>query len=490
MNIPERLWAYSDRIQHEPFHFSLFFSERRVVLAVGDLLVLNLALAASLMLRPDMDVTRLPPPMLVAWCLLISLFWFAPALWLNIYDLQRAANPLVSLWWTAIAALVTTVVFILTPWITPGLPVTRLELVTLPILAAAGMSVWRIGYARVLAQPAFCQQALVIGAGWAGSHLAETLASLGGVSSNFASGTGYQIMGFVDDDPQKARRYIHGAQVLGTRADLVRLVHELQPDELVVAITHQDQIGDELFRAILACRSLGIPVTTMPSVYERLTGRVGVLGAGHDLNVVLPLELPVHLRLYLLLRRAVDVGVALAGCVVVAALLPWVWLINRCTSPGDLFYYQERVGKGGQTFAIVKFRSMVMNAERYSGAVWASEHDARITPLGRILRRTRIDELPQFWNVLCGDMSLIGPRPERPCFVDQLNEQCPVYCARHAVAPGLTGWAQVMYRYGASTEDSLMKLKYDLYYIKHQGPYLDVLIVLKTVRVILGLMGR
>ncbi|MFN8468103.1 MAG: sugar transferase [Caldilineaceae bacterium] len=490
MNFPERLWPAANHVQHEPVHFSLRFTERPVVLALGDLLVLNLALLASLTLRSEIRAADLSPATLAAWCLVISVFWFAPALWLNVYDLPRAARPLASLWWTGIAALVTTVVFILTPWITPGLPVTRLELVTLPFLAAAGMSIWRIAYARILAQPAFCQQALVIGAGWAGCHLAETIAGLGGVSNNYAPGTGYRIAGFIDDDPQKAHRSIHGIPVLGTRKDLDRLVQQLQPDEIVVAIIHQDQIDDDLFRTILACRSLGIPVTTMPSVYERLTGRVEVLSSGNDLNVVLPLEPPVHLRVYLLLRRALDVAVALGGCVVVAALVPGIWLVNRCTSPGDIFYFQERVGKGGRPFAIVKFRSMVMHAERYSGAVWASEHDPRITPLGRILRRTRIDELPQFWNVLRGDMTLIGPRPERPCFVQPLKEQCPVYCARHAVPPGLTGWAQVMYRYGASVEDSLMKLKYDLYYIKHQGPYLDALIVLKTVRVILGLMGR
>jgi exopolysaccharide biosynthesis polyprenyl glycosylphosphotransferase len=354
----------------------------------------------------------------------------------------------------------------------------------------AGSWIWRIAYVKVFAQPAFCQQALVVGAGWAGTHLAQTVTALGGKSTNIAAGTGYSIIGFVDDDPQKANRRICGIPVLGTRADLLTLVRQLQPDELVVAITRQQTIDDDLFRAILDCRALGVPVTTMTSVYERLTGRVAVKQAGHDLNVVLPIETPVHLRLYLVLRRLLDIAVGAVGCLSVALLVPFVWLANRFSSPGDLFYRQERVGKGGRIISIVKFRSMVMHAERYSGAVWASERDPRITTLGRLLRRTRVDELPQFWNVLRGDMSLIGPRPERPVFVEQLNEEFPVYRARHAVAPGLTGWAQVMYRYGSSVEDSLIKLKYDLYYIKHQGPYLDVLIVLKTVRVVCGLMGR
>jgi exopolysaccharide biosynthesis polyprenyl glycosylphosphotransferase len=490
MNIPDRLLPALDRVRGAPFHFSLHFSERRMLLAAGDLIVVNLALLVWVILRPEIVVGQVQLPTLLLWCGLISLFWFAPALWLNVYDLQRAATPLASLWWTSGAAVVTTVVFMFAPWVAPCLRVSQVGLLTLPTLAVAGITAWRIGYARVLAQPAFMQQALVVGAGWAGTHLADTVANLGGRSANYAPGTGYRIVGFVDDDPQKARRHICGASVLGTRADLVQLVRELQPDEIVVAITHQDRMHDDLFYAILECRSLGIPVTTMASVYERLTGSVAVLEAGHDLHVVLPLETPVHLRLYLLLRRLLELAVALGGCLVVGMMIPVIWLGNRCTAPGNLFYYQARVGKGGRVFPIVKFRTMVMNAERYSGAVWACERDPRITPLGKILRKTRIDELPQFWNVLCGDMSLIGPRPERPVFVEQLNERFPVYRTRHAVVPGLTGWAQVMVGYGASAEDSLRKLKYDLYYIKHQGPYLDILIVLKTVRVLVGLMGR
>jgi lipopolysaccharide/colanic/teichoic acid biosynthesis glycosyltransferase len=148
------------------------------------------------------------------------------------------------------------------------------------------------------------------------------------------------------------------------------------------------------------------------------------------------------------------------------------------------------VGRGGQRFWVIKFRSMVVDAEKHVGTVWAAENDPRITPAGRLLRKMRLDEFPQFWNILRGDMSLIGPRPERPYFVDQLVQQYPFYRVRHAVKPGLTGWAQVKYRYGASLEDSLMKLQYDLYYIKRQGIALDFEILLKTISVVLGLKGR
>jgi lipopolysaccharide/colanic/teichoic acid biosynthesis glycosyltransferase len=171
-------------------------------------------------------------------------------------------------------------------------------------------------------------------------------------------------------------------------------------------------------------------------------------------------------------------------------IAPVIWLANKFSSPGPLLYRQARVGEGGRPFKVVKFRSMISDAEKETGAVWAQVNDARITPVGRLMRRTRLDELPQVWNILRGDMTLIGPRPERPEFVRQLTEQVPFYRLRHAVKPGLSGWAQINYQYGASVKDAQIKLQYDLYYIKHQGPLLDITIALKSMQVILGLKGR
>ena len=167
-----------------------------------------------------------------------------------------------------------------------------------------------------------------------------------------------------------------------------------------------------------------------------------------------------------------------------------VWCANRLFSPGPLFYKQERVGMSGQVFVIYKLRSMVVDAEKGTGAVWADKNDSRITAVGRFIRLSRLDELPQFWNILKGDMSLVGPRPERAHFVARLNSEIPFYRVRHAVRPGLTGWAQVKYRYASSIEDSLAKLQLDLYYIKHQGLLLDAEILFQTIMVVLGLKGR
>lgn len=194
--------------------------------------------------------------------------------------------------------------------------------------------------------------------------------------------------------------------------------------------------------------------------------------------------------LYLFWKRLLDLLAALPGLSLMLALCPLLWLLNWLTSPGSLFYAQERVGLDERPFRMFKFRSMVMTAEANSGPVWTGIDDPRITPVGRILRKSRLDELPQFINILRGEMSLIGPRPERPEFVESLSETIPHFGARHAVKPGITGWAQVNYRYVASVDDTVIKLLYDLEYIERQGIWIDLLILLKTVWVILRLQGQ
>jgi lipopolysaccharide/colanic/teichoic acid biosynthesis glycosyltransferase len=228
----------------------------------------------------------------------------------------------------------------------------------------------------------------------------------------------------------------------------------------------------------------------MSSLYERMTGKVPVEHAGSNLHVVLPLsDVPMQ-RVLGAVKRLFDLLSSLAGLFVLGLTLPGIALANAVWSPGPLLYWQERVGKGGRTFTLVKLRTMVPDAEQVSGAVWAMEDDERVTPVGRFLRMSRLDELPQCWNILRGEMSLVGPRPERPEIVAHLVEQVPFYQARHAVRPGITGWAQVRYHYGSSVNDALVKLQYDLYYIKHQSVYLELSILVKTAAVILGLRGR
>jgi exopolysaccharide biosynthesis polyprenyl glycosylphosphotransferase len=188
-------------------------------------------------------------------------------------------------------------------------------------------------------------------------------------------------------------------------------------------------------------------------------------------------------------KRGFDLLFALLGIILFLPLLPLLALLIKLDSPGPVFFRQTRVGEKDRHFTLYKFRTMRQDAESLTGAVWAQEDDPRVTRMGRIVRKTRFDEIPQLLNVLKGDMSFVGPRPERPEFVGQLGEKIPYYSSRHCVKPGITGWAQVRYPYGASEEDALEKLRYDLYYIKNYSLWLEFLIILETVKVVLFAKG-
>ncbi len=484
--------TYRDIASHEKKHkggLSLQFAERKLLLLVVDLAILNGALLLMLSFWPAPVFARMLER-LPLFAVLLSIIWSVVSVFFNVYDLAKAASAVHSIWAADTSAIITLTLYILIPYLTPVLPDRRTQIAILFLAAVGGMTLWRFLYATVFTQPSFCHRALVIGAGWSGKTLVEAIQETASETGNPYLGTGYELLGFVDDDPAKQGNDVEGTPVLGAGKDLLRLVHELTPDEIIIAITHSQRINPDLFREILACYEMGIPITTMAALYERMTGRVPVQHAGQDLTVLLPITRPSGFRFYLAMRRLLDIIIALPGIVIVLLLTPVVWLVNQMTNPGDVFYHQQRIGKGGKPFRIIKFRSMIMDAEKETGAVWAQEKDERVTPIGRFLRSTRLDELPQFWNVLKGEMTLIGPRPERPEIIDQLSNEIPFYDLRHAVKPGITGWAQVRYRYGASVKDAFVKLQYDLYYIKHLGPFIDFSVFIKTIQVVLGMKGR
>ena len=275
--------------------------------------------------------------------------------------------------------------------------------------------------------------------------------------------------------------------MLGTTPHVLDIACDQGADAVVYAITHRVQ--PEMFQLLLDCQAAGLSVIQMPALYETLTGRVPVEHVRSDW--LLPGEVtggqqPLTYRLF---AHLLDWGFGLVGGLLLLLVGPLVVLLTRLDSPGPVFYRQVRLGRGGVPFELLKFRSMVADAEQGTGAQWATKDDPRVTRVGKFLRRTRLDELPQIINILRGDIHLIGPRPERPEFIAQLEHELPFYRARLAVKPGLTGWAQVMYRYGSSVEDALVKLEYDLYYIKNRSVLLDVSILLKTIGVILLFRG-
>ena len=467
----------------------LTVSERRLLLGTVDLLALSLALLVALAARYDYSFswrTLLAAPI---YFLLLGGVWFGWALFFDCYDLPRTADASQSVWSAGLAAVLTALTYLAIPYYTPHFPASRLSAYMFTALAVVSVTAWRLFYAAVFSQPSFQKRLLVVGAGTVGSALARQLAGTPAVGNPYA-GSGFLLVGFVDDDPDKAGSEVEAVPVLGNRRDLARLVAEHNADLVVVAIRHPSTIHPELLQALLDCREQGIRIEPMTHLYERLTGRVPVEYAGHDLRVILPLRDAPTQRLFWAAKRLVDLGSALLGLLALGLLVPGVALANALLCPGPLFHRQVRLGRGGKPFSLIKFRSMIPGAEQRGQPVWACEGDRRVTPVGCLLRPARLDELPQCWNILKGEMSLVGPRPERPEFVADLVKEVPFYQARHAVRPGLTGWAQVRYRYGSSVEDALVKLQYDLYYIKHQSVYLELSILVKTLTVVLGLQGR
>ena len=271
--------------------------------------------------------------------------------------------------------------------------------------------------------------------------------------------------------------------------DFVQIIKSQKVSEIVVASYNSETITPEIYNDLITLLEKGFTIREYTQVYEELNYRVPVQFVGKDFYKYFPFSRSNQNKLYLLYRRISDIVFSIFGLIIGIILLPIILIGNLIGNKGPLFYKQERIGKNGSPFSIIKLRTMIKNAEK-DGMKWAQKNDSRVTKFGKFLRRARIDEIPQFINVLKGEMSLIGPRPERPFFVQELSRIIPFYETRHIVKPGLTGWAQVNSRYGSTIDDSLIKLQYDLYYIKHRSLFLDLNIVIKTLSTIIFFRGQ
>ena len=293
---------------------------------------------------------------------------------------------------------------------------------------------------------------------------------------------GVEIVGFVDPDPAQIGAPVINPGVIGTIEDIPSIVRARAVDRVVVSLA--DSRGKLPVDKLLEMKLDGVTFDHLASIYEQYTGKIAVENLRPSWLIFSPGFK--KSRLLSLAKRLIDVVVAGLGFVLTLPLMALVGGAIRLTSSGPVLYHQRRVGLQGRIFVLHKFRSMREDAETATGPVWAAKAgDTRVTPLGSLLRRTRLDELPQLWNVLRGDMSFVGPRPERPEFVSELTKEIPFYRQRHVLRPGLTGWAQVRYTYGASVEDALQKLQYDLFYIKHMSISLDLFIIFSTVKTVL-----
>ena len=355
----------------------------------------------------------------------------------------------------------------------PALVIGRGVFVLSSALVVAAVGGWRIVFEWLAGRIGSTERLLLVGTSAAAVSLAKELYE--------RKELGVQIVGFIDPDPARLGAAVLNPGVIGALADIPDIIREHSVDRVVVSLA--DARGRLPMDKLLEMKLDGVTFDHLASVYEEYTGKIAVenlrpswliFSEGFRKSPVLKTA-----------KRAVDIGGALIGFACFLPAMAAVALAIRSTSAGDVLFKQARVGRNGRLFTLYKFRSMFQGAEALTGAVWATENDKRITPVGRFLRRTRLDELPQLWNVLRGDMSLVGPRPERPEFVQKLAAEIPFYGQRHVVKPGLTGWAQVRYAYGASIEDTLEKLQYDLFYIKNMSMGLDVFIIFKTLQTVL-----
>jgi exopolysaccharide biosynthesis polyprenyl glycosylphosphotransferase len=324
------------------------------------------------------------------------------------------------------------------------------------------------------------RRVLIVGAGKAGHTLVDVYQKL--------NPPPFKLIGFIDDDPAKRGKIYHGVRVWGSSEKLLNLIDEQQISDIVMAIS--GEIRGKTFQAVLDAQERGIEVMRMPIMYEELTQRVPIDHLESDW-VIRSFVDQVRVRgMYELFKRVMDIFGGLVGSLMFALVFPFVGFAITAETGFPIFYSQPRLGKNGKVFTVYKFRTMKQNAEEAGEAKLASENDPRITKVGNFLRKTRLDEMPQFLGVLMGELSLVGPRAERPELVAEFQKQIPFYRARLLVKPGLSGWAQINYGYVASVKETAIKLEYDLYYIKHRTMALDISIVLRTIGTVLRAGGR
>ncbi len=452
---------------------------RSTTLIVSETALILGAVAASVYLRvggqasPLVVADMLPKALVITSVCQLCLYYG------DLYDDPQLSRNRTELVIRTLRALGTTLLILAALYtLFPALIVARGVLAPAATLVVAAVIAWRLVFAWATRQVGPRERLLLVGTSAAGLALAREL--------HEREEAGVQVVGFVDPDGN--RNEVAGPlPFLGTIEDIPALVRARSVDRVVVSLA--DARGKLPMDKLLEMKLDGVRFDHFTSVYEEYTGKIAVENLRPSWLIFSPGFRKT--RRLLAAKRAVDVAAGAVGLVLATPIVVVLAAAVKLTSSGPAFYSQQRVGRDGRLFTVRKLRSMCADAERDTGPVWAKPGgDARVTPLGRLMRRTRLDELPQFWNILAGHMSLVGPRPERPEFVQQLTEQIPFYGQRQVIKPGLTGWAQVRYTYGATVEDAIEKLQYDLFYIKNMSIALDVFIMFETIKTVLLRRGQ
>ena len=392
---------------------------------------------------------------------------------LEIYDLNKKLDKFefisrISLSLFLSFIMLTTLYFLI-PFVEQGRGVLVLSLVFFGLFQC----LWQAFFRMWLRSPGFAKRVLVLGTGPLAGQIGNLIAT---------TKLNYVLAGYYNCASEPVT--VPEGSVFGDKYNLLETAKRYKANKIVVSLS--ERRGLFPVDSVLSCKLSGIDVIDAPSFYEKMTGKLLLehinpswLIFSHGFRIT---------NVSRLAKRVMDFSIALAGLFLALPILAVVSLLIKLDSPGPVLFRQKRVGESDRIFTLLKFRTMRQDAENSTGAVWAQKNDPRVTRIGGFLRKSRIDEIPQLFNVLKGDMSLVGPRPERPEFMTELKGIIPYYSERHYVKPGVTGWAQVRYPYGASVADALEKLRYDMYYIKNWSLVFDLVIVFETIKVVL--LGR
>ena len=462
--------------KYKDIHFEV--SERKILLRIFDVIfvLLSLYLVGITFQFNYFNISETN----FYWTIVLGIYLNFIGSIFEMYNLQVASNQFQIIKSIILTSSITVLVYLLTPVYTPLLPTNRLQILIFYIAIFIALFIWRMIYVRFFASNRFSKKVILI---CDKQQLKELVYALESADPH------YRVLGFVNSDSANTKTNDNLKIKNIDINNLEEFVKQNSVSEIVIASQKTDGITVNLYNQLIHLLENGYIIREYTQVYENITQRIPVQYVSRDFYRYFPFSRSNQNHFYLIMVQFFEIITSLAGLLIGIIILPLILVGNLFGNRGKLFYTQERVGKNGKIFNIVKYRTMVSNAEK-EGAVFATTNDSRITPFGKIMRKSRMDEIPQFINILKGDMAVIGPRPERPIFVNEIAEVMPFYETRHVIKPGLTGWAQVNYSYGETIDDSLIKLQYDLYYIKHRSIFLDVNIIFKTLSTVLLYRGQ
>ncbi|MEZ4858010.1 MAG: exopolysaccharide biosynthesis polyprenyl glycosylphosphotransferase [Flavobacteriaceae bacterium] len=461
--------------QKSSIHFEI--SERKILLRIFDIVsVLGILYVVGIVFNFDYFIIKKERWF---WSIVLALYLTVFATIFELYDLQKASKFEIVVQNSILTSSVTVLIYLLTPFVAPVLPANRLQIVYFFISINIALFLWRYAYIMLIATPRFHKRILLI----ANSKRVEGI-----ISSLHKSDPNYKVTGFINVGKQKEKIKLPEVEEFSLE-EIDTIISENVISEIVIATSQSDNVTVSLYNKLIGLLERGVAIREYTQVYEEITHRVPVQHVDKDFYRYFPFSRSNQNKLYLFFHRILDLLFSVIGLFFGLLISPIIIIGNILGNRGPVFYTQMRVGKNGKHFKIYKLRSMIKDAEKH-GAQFAKKKDTRVTRFGKFLRRSRFDEIPQFINVIKGDMSVIGPRPERPVFVKELSEKIPFYEVRHLVKPGVTGWAQVNHKYGTGEEDALEKLQYDLYYIKKRSIFLDISIVIKTLSTIIFFRGQ